>query len=244
MHEPDPLRILSRAAMVIAVVVALILGNGYLKKRKHLAAIAGELRAIAADSSFFRQFYPEDARKALLRAVGLIAEADALGVDPLDSVDRAIGGDAGDFSLGMRVKRPSDPRQDLVRNALLGNHNHLLKLGYSFDAATIKSLKEGVLPPIPSGPHRGQRPELVMLIPPELSPGIDRVMANLEIRPPRDGLTPRTDTEVALAKQLAHDLAMAGVIEDAALERILAGLEAPAAAPDAAPRHGGEGAVK
>nr|MCU0780433.1 hypothetical protein [Akkermansiaceae bacterium] len=95
----------------------------------------------------------------------------------------------------------------------------------------------GVLPPIPSGPHRGQRPELVMLIPPELSPGIDRVMANLEIRPPRDGVAPRTDTEIALARQLAHDLAMAGVIEDAALERILAGLAEAAPAPDGGQEH-------
>lgn len=238
MHEPDPIRILSRAAMVIALVVAVILANGYFKKRKHLAAIAAELQAIAADSSFFRQFYAEDARKSLVRAVGLIAEANSLGVTPAESLDRAIGRDGGDFTLGVRVARQSDPRQDLIRNALLGNYHNFVKLGYQGDAATIKSLKDGVLPPIPSGPQRGQRPELAMLIPPELSPGIDRVIANLEIRPPGGEAAPRTDTEVALAKQLAHDLAMAGVIEDAALERILTGLSPPAPATHPVPSPG------
>lgn len=53
-------------------------------------------------------------------------------------------------------------------------------------------------------------------------------------------MAPPTDTEIALAKELAHDLVMAGVIGDAALDRILPGLTAPA------PAQGqrGEAAVK
>ena len=58
------------------------------------------------------------------------------------------------------------------------------------------------------------------IIDPSLSPGIDKVMANLEIRPPKAKGLPMSDVEIAAAKQLAASLALAGVIEESAERRI------------------------
>ena len=57
-----------------------------------------------------------------------------------------------------------------------------------------------------------------------LSPGLDRVVANLEIRPPRKPGSAMNDVEIAAAKQLAKVLSDAGVIETAAADRIIESL--------------------
>ncbi|MEO7098555.1 MAG: hypothetical protein ABI162_04280, partial [Luteolibacter sp.] len=93
-----------------------------------------------------------------------------------------------------------------------------------------ESMKAGELPPIPSGPEAGNHPEIGTLIDPSLSPGMERVIANLEIRPART-TTKASDVEIAAAKELARDLSDAKIIEESARDRILQKLSQSSALP-------------
>ena len=119
------------------------------------------------------------------------------------------------------------PRVTIIRSCLRTNYENFLKLGYTGEFRILIDMKEGTLPPIPSGPDEGKRAIISTLIDPELSPGIDKVLANLEIRPPGSDSRPLTDIETAAAKRLARELARAGVIEEKVREKIEAKLSEP-----------------
>ena len=85
-------------------------------------------------------------------------------------------------------------------------------------------MREGKLPFIPDGPLAGKTPMIATLIDPAISPGIDKVIANLEIRPPQTEIHAPTDIEIAAAKQLTRDLADAKIIEEPVRDKIIAKL--------------------
>ena len=99
------------------------------------------------------------------------------------------------------------------------------------DFPTVSEMKSGELPPIPSGPQAGRRAVIATVIDPALSPGLEKVVANLTIRPPTETGTERNDVETAAAKQLAGRLASAGVIERGVSDRITEALSAPKSEP-------------
>lgn len=228
METPSPAYILSRAAFVILLGVAVLFGVSFIKKKKRQEALFNELRSLTSDSKFFQQFYAEDARKSLIRALGIIAEAETTGVPIETSLDRAFGV-TKDYFKNEFEERDIPAKERIIRVCLSTNRDNLVKLGYPNDFQTINALKSGELPAISGGPHAGEKPEVAMLIDPAISPGLEKVIANLEIRPPRPKNQKPTDIEVAAAKQLARDLAEAGVIEDAVKERIIAEITKSAA---------------
>jgi hypothetical protein len=231
MEAPPPLYILSRAAMLIALLVIGLLGIRLVKKFQRQAAIIAELQSITSDSGFFQQFYAEAARKSLVRAVGLLAEAKSLGLAPDTVIDRGLGLKPQlFFSDGKRDEPPV--RERIIRTCLRSNYENFLKLGYKADFYTLDAMKKGELPAIPAGPHSGSRPVIACLIDPILSPGLDKVLANLEIRPPQAGEAPPGDIQIATAKQLARELADARIIEEAVCERIIEGLSPSTGAPE------------
>jgi len=220
--EPPNLRyILTRTATVILLLVAILYGVGMLKKKQRKDAIMADLRSICSDSSFFHQFHPDDARKALVRGVGLIAEAKRLGIEPDKAIDGGLGIKEKYFAVDEEPEEGPPIRERLIRNCLRANYENFLKLGYAADFHTLGVMKDGELPPVRTGTSAGSRAEIGTIIDPSLSPGIDRVIANLEIRPPQNPGTPMTDVEVATAKKLAKDLSDAGVIEGEAALRII-----------------------
>src|SRR5690242_9234622 len=90
MDTLTPRYIVTRAIAVIAVLVALIYGFSFFKKFQRRSAIVSELKLLASDSSYYQQFYAEDAQKSLVKAVALIAEAKELGLQPETTIDRAL----------------------------------------------------------------------------------------------------------------------------------------------------------
>lgn len=227
MEAPSPRYILTRAAFLIALLVVALFGFSYFKKKQRQSAIIASLQSITSDSSFFQQFYAEDARKSLVRAIGLIAEANQLGLPPDSAIDRGLGIKTKFFENDAERTEPPI-REKIIRSSLRRNYENFLKLGYKPDFHTLDSLKKGELPPIPAGPQSGRRPEIGTLINPEISPGMEKVIANLEIRPPQTDAQKPTDIEVAAAKQLARDLRDARLIEEPVRDRILQGLSKPA----------------
>lgn len=220
MRPPSPSYILSRSIYVIILIVVGLTVSSYYKKNRRQAAIIEELKDLTADNSFYRQFYAAEARKSLVKGVGLIMEANSLGIPPDDALSRCMGTKRGLFDSD--ASRDDPPvRQKIVRDCLRGNYVNLIKLGFKADTPTLTALRSGELPGIPTGPHAGQRPALAYLIDPAFSPGLDKVIANLEIRPPSEGETKPTDIEIASARHLLRDLMEASVIEEAAYDRIM-----------------------
>jgi hypothetical protein len=222
--EPRHIRyILTRSAAAIVLIVAILYGVDMLKKKQRKDTIISNLKSVCSDSSFFNQFHAADARKALVRGVGLIAEARLLGLDPDETLDGGLGIEKKYFSVD-KEDGGTPIRESIIRKCLRANYENFLKLGYTADYHTLQGMKGGELPSVRTGPTAGSRAEIGTIIDVALSPGLDRVIANLEIRPPRIPGTPMTDVEIARAKQLAKDLSEAGVIETAAAERITASL--------------------
>jgi len=224
--EASPQYILSRAAFFIALLVAALFGVSFVKKKQRENAIIAELESITSDSSFFHQFYPEAARKSLVKAVGLIAEATTLGVTPLSAINRGMGIKPKFFENEARHEEPK-PREKIIRDCLHSNYENFLKLGYKADYQTLDAMKEGELLPIPSGPQAGKKPVLANIISPTLAPGMDKVIANLEIRPPQSGDHQLTTLEIATAKQLAADLSDGQFIEESVRDKIFKALSTP-----------------
>ena len=226
MEAPSPRYIITRAAFLIALLVAVLFSVSYVKKWQRKNAIYNELQSITSDSSFFKQFYAEDAHKALIRAIGLIVEAQSLGVPPDKTIDRGMGIKDKFFENEME-NYDAPAREGIIRTSLRTNYENFLKLGFTADFHTLDAMKKGELPSIPSGPQAGRKPEIVTLISPEISPGLEKVIANLEIRPPSQEARKPSDIEIATAKELARDLASARIIEEPVRDRILEQLSGP-----------------
>jgi hypothetical protein len=215
--------IITRAISIIALLVALIYGYGYFKKHQRKSAVIADLQTICGESSYFRQFSFEDAQKTLIRAMGLIAEADSLGMSPDDAIKGGLG-QKREWFVNELDPDDTPPAQLIIRSSLRANYDNFIKLGFKTDFNTIKAMKDGQLPLISSGSLGGRKPIIKTLIPAEASPGIEKVLANLELAPPGSEETPLTDIQLAAAKQLARDLYNARLIEDPVRERIIAHL--------------------
>ncbi len=220
MDTPSPRYIITRSLFLVAALVTILYGISFIKKYQRRSAIVAELKLITADSAFFQQFYAEDAQKTLVKAIALIAEAKDLGVSPETTIERALNVNHKLFDSDDEKDEPA-PRVKIIGASLRANFQNFLKLGYQSDYQTLSTMKSGELPSIPGGPEAGKRPVIGTLINPSLSPGLERVIANLEIRPPQSEGRPATDIETAAAKQLARDLYDAKLIEEAARDRIL-----------------------
>lgn len=107
--------ILTRAAAVILAIVVALYAVSYVKKRNKQAATVVELKSLSSDSSFFRQFYAEDARKNLIWAVGLIAEANDLGLSPDTTINRGLGIEDKYFAMSEDRKGPPAAELPQVR---------------------------------------------------------------------------------------------------------------------------------
>jgi len=212
--------ILTRAISLILIIVVALYAFGYVKNRGQQKEIVSELRSLSSESSFFGQFSEADAKRSLIQAVGLIAEANKLGLEPDKAIDRSLGIEEKYFAMDDDDVKPS-VRQHIIKKTLRSNYENFRKLGYEADFHILESMRKGDLPPIRTGPRAGERAEVGTIIDPTLSPGLETVLANLEIRPADFERAKMTDIEIAAAKTLVIELGNANVIEDVAEKRIL-----------------------
>ncbi len=227
MEAPSPRYIITRAIFLIALLIVVLYVVRFAKRKQREGDIIAELKSITSDSSFFQQFYATDAQKSLVRAIALMAEANQLGLSPDEAIDGGLGIKRKYFTTDEDKQEPPT-RDKIIRDSLRSNYENFIKLGYTADFHTLQGMKNGELPAIPKGPQSGQKPEIGPIIDPALSPGMERVIANLELRPARTEKSKPSDVEIAAAKQLARDLDEAGIIEESARDRILEKLSADA----------------
>ena len=77
-------------------------------------------------------------------------------------------------------------------------------------------------------------PVILPLIDPTLSPGLDKILPNIELQPPNRSGRKRelTDIEIAAANRLAKDLKSAGVIEATVADQIIDHYKPPEQEPE------------
>jgi hypothetical protein len=226
MASPNPITLLIRAGWVILLLIALLFASRLWKTHQRKSAIVAEMKAISSDSAYFQQFNAADARKTLLRAISLMHEAERLDLPHEDLIKRAFGIETGVFASDT-TSEDLTSRQILIRDNLLLNFINFTKLGYPPDPRLLIDFGKGEIPPIPSGTFQGKRAVIRPIIDPALSPGLEKILPNLQLAPPDSTDAPPTDLEVARAKRLARDLGNAGVIEEPVMERIIAALSEP-----------------
>lgn len=220
--DPRVAEILRHAAVLALLGVLAIAGLKIHRHFRDRAQTAAELRALAAEGAFYRQFYPADADRALLRAMAILREGELDGLAPDELLDRSLGLKSGNEDS------ENEPAADsrLVRATFLNNYENCRKLGLFRDRDAASRLRDGELPHISTGPAQGATPRIARIIDPALAPGLDKVVANLEIRPP-DSAPAQGDVERNAARRLARALGEANVIDAAAVARILQALDNP-----------------
>jgi hypothetical protein len=221
MHAPSISDILRYAVLLIIIIVVGLFVMSFLRKRRDHNALVDEMRSVVSDSGYYRQFYADDARKTLLRAMYLLHQAEQKGQDPSRFLNEVLGV-AGDSWLDRTGDKPDSlsRTEALADSTLRANYENCRKLGLLDDAKSLETLAKGVPPTITIGPAAGKRATVYPIIDPALSPGIDKVLANLQIGPPRDTSQPLGDVEIAAARRLARTLQSAGIIDPAAQQRI------------------------
>ncbi len=219
--------IITRTIFVIVLIVAGLYALSYFKKKGRQDDIVEELKSLSSESSFFGQFTGVEARRTMVRAVGLIAEANNLGLAPEETIERGLGLEKATFEMDSKDDKATE-RQKLIRKTLRLNYENFRKLGYKADFQTLESMRMGELPTIQDGARAGKKAVVGVVIDERLSPGMDCVLANLEIRPAEEVRGVTTDVEIAAARALVVDLATANVIDRVAEQRILKDLEARA----------------
>lgn len=207
---------------IVLLIASLFIHKHY---RRYVAKneIVAELQSITTDSSFYRQFEEEDAQATLLKGIALMQQANDLGLAPTELFDRVFQYDKlDDFGGSASTNYPV--KEELARNALTSAYESAKRLEILDETADITDLKDGRMPITPSG-----TPIILPLIDPKISPGLEKVIPNLEILPSDRANTNRelTAIETAAARRLAKDLASAGLIERAIADRIIEHYKTP-----------------
>lgn len=213
---------------------AIVLLVGSLFAQKHYRQyvtkkeIVAELQSITTDSSFYRQFEAEAAHATLLKSVALIHQANTLGLTPTELFDRVFQYDKMD-EFGESPTTDYPVKEELARNTLTSAYESAKRLEILADTANLADLLDGRMPIGLSG-----TPVILPLIDPELSPGLEKIIPNLEILPADRANSERelTAIETAAARRLATDLASAGLIENTVADHIVEHYKTPPKEPE------------
>lgn len=199
----------------IVLFFAFIYGSKHYKKFARKEALVQEMRVAISDASFYRSLEPKDAHATFLKAIAMVDEANTLGMVPTayfdlvfkrdDDLKTQLGDDYEDYPA----------RERLVRETLLRGYQHALQFSLLDEPGKRALLARGELP------EGDPEPMIANIIDPAVSPGMEKIVPNLELRPAKAAGAAPTDLEVAAAKELASELSAANVIEYEAEKRIV-----------------------
>ncbi len=220
--------ILRYSLFAIVLLVGALFAQKHYRQYVTKKEIVAELQSITTDSSFYRQFEAEAAHATLLRGVALIDQANKLGLAPTELFDRVFQYDKMD-DFGESPSTDYPVKEELARNTLTSAYESAKRLEILGDTADLADLLDGRMPISLSG-----TPVILPLIDPELSPGLEKIIPNLEILPADRANSERelTAIETAAARRLAKDLASAGLIENTVAEHIIEHYKTPKKEPE------------
>lgn len=199
----------------IVLFFAFIYGSKHYKKFARKEALVEEMRMAISDASFYRSLEAKDAHATFLKAIAMIDEANANGLVPTIFFDKVFKyDDEGKTKLGQDYE-DYPARERLARETLLRGYHHALQFSLLDKPGKRALLAKGELP------DGDPKPVIANIIDPAVSPGMEKIVPNLELRPAKSTGAAPTDLEVAAAKELASELSAANVIEYEAEKRIV-----------------------
>ncbi|MBK1853499.1 hypothetical protein JO972_00855 [Verrucomicrobiaceae bacterium 5K15] len=215
---------IKQGIFIIAVIAIALFGIKSCRKFQKKRQIVVELSTHASESAAYEQFYQDNARENLFRAMLTIHQGVELGMTPAELIDQVLNKDEGEM-FSTETPDNLSTREELIREALLSNYDNCRKLGIFDNALNLDALKDGEFPTIGSGPSEGDEVIIDYIIPSYLLPGAEKMLPNLSIAPPLpadyDSSQNLSAFAIARSKQLAKQLAEARLIEKEVYKKVL-----------------------
>ena len=199
----------------IILFFAFIYGSKHYKKFARKEKLVEEMRTIISDATFYRNLDAKSAHATFLKAIGMIDEANTLGMAPTVYFDQVFKHDDDLKTQLGREYEDLPARERLARETLMRGYQHALQSSMLDEPEKRALLAKGELP------EGDPKATIANVIDPTVSPGMEKIVPNLELRPVKAAGAPPTDLDVAAAKSLASELSAANVIEYEAEKRIV-----------------------
>lgn len=212
--DPRVVTTLKMAAWAFILLFLFVFGSKHYKKFARKEALVNEMRTTVTDASLYRALSPKDAQATLLKGVALIDEAKSLGLEPAAFFNKVFERESDQAGKITDEFSESPVREKLARETLIRAYQHAGQFSLLGSPEHRAKLAKGELPDV------SPKPVIACIIDPAISPGMEKIVPNLELRPATTSTAAPTDLEVAAAKTLASDLASASVIEYEAEKRI------------------------
>lgn len=211
--DPRVATVLKVAVFAVIALVVFSFSSKHYRKFKRKAVLVDEMRTLVSEASFYRSLTEADARGALLKGIAKIEESKSLGVEPSAYFDLVFKREkGGDDPTDEFEDHPS--REKLARETLLRAHQHAVQLKLLETAESRLELADGRIPNV------SPKPVIACVIEPSISPGLEKVVPNLELKPGDAKKEAPTDLEIAAARNLASDLLSAQIIDRETEKRI------------------------
>jgi hypothetical protein len=211
--DPRVATILKLAVFGVIAIILFSLGSKHYRKFNRKAALVEEMRTLVSEASFYRSLTEADARAVMLRGIAKIDEAKSLDMEPGDYFDRVFKREKDKDAAGDEFE-DYPAREKLARETFLRAHQHAVALKLLEEPEFRGELAEGKLPDV------SPKPSIAYLIDPAISPGLEKVVPNLELQPAGATEEAPTDLEIAAARNLAADLYSAQIIDRETEKRI------------------------
>jgi hypothetical protein len=213
----DP-RVASILKFALFAAIALFVGGFIMKhvnRNKKTEKLAAEMRTLVSDTNFYQSPTAEAAHATLYKGIALLVDAKKLGLEPGDYFKEVFPHDKKD-KVGLDDDYEDYPALEKLARDTYERAYHKAELFGMLDTpAKVNELREGKMPDdvIP-------KPVVACIIDPQLSPGMEKIVPNLDLRPAGTKQTEPTDLETAIAKNLCSDLYSARKITSEADSRI------------------------
>lgn len=211
--DPRVATVLKLAIFAVLALVVFSFGSKHYKKFKRKEALVAEMRTLVSEASFYRSLTEADARGVLLKGIAKVEEARSLGLEPSAYFDLVFKRDKSkEDPVDEFEDRPA--RMKLAQDTLLRAHQHAVQLKLVETPEARLDLADGKMPDV------SPKPVIAYTIDPAVSPGLEKVVPNLELVPGDMEKGPPTDLEIAAARNLAADLYSAQIIDRETEKRI------------------------
>lgn len=212
--DPRVVTTLKLAAFAVIALFVFSISSKHYKRYNRKEALATEMRTLVSDPSFYRCPTTANAHTVLLRGIAVIDRAKALEMEPSAFFDKVFRRDKKSAKPINDEFEEYPTREKLARDTMLRAYQHAEQMGLLARLEYRDFLDKGLMPDVVP------LPKIACIIDPTLSPGMEKIVPNLELRLPGPPTAVPSDLEIAAAKSLASDLYSARVIEHDAEARI------------------------
>lgn len=205
--DPRVSAILKWALYGLLAFVTFIYVSRYHKRETRKDEIVADMHALVSEASFYRAMTEKDARTTFLRGIALLYDAKQLGMESSDVFNRVFDTKDKDKSSVSDEFNDYPSREKLARETLTRAYQHAGQLGLLAGPQEVAALRQGELP------STATRSAIICVIDPAVAPGLEKVVANFELRPYDNKNATPNETDIAAARNLANDLVSSQIID-------------------------------